>query len=85
MILSDDTIVGQKGEILPKKHLREHSGILPGDRILIEAKKGVITIRKIYSVNEALNLPTIAKGTAESIEKELEEEYIKQENVSSNE
>ncbi len=48
---------------LPKKALREVSGISPGDKVLIEARKGELLIKKVYSVEEAMNLPTIAEGT----------------------
>ena len=74
MSIDDVSMVGSKGEILPKKLIREYSGISPGDRILIEARKGMIFIRKILSVEEAMDLPIIAKGKPEEIEKEIEED-----------
>lgn len=73
--------MGTKGEILPKKQLRQLSGIHPGDRILIEARKGEIFIRKILSIKEVFELPEISSGTPEEIEKELEEEGRKQEGI----
>ncbi|MHA2365785.1 MAG: AbrB/MazE/SpoVT family DNA-binding domain-containing protein [Candidatus Hodarchaeales archaeon] len=81
MTVSDETIVGKKGEILPKKGLREVAKINPGDRVYMEAREGELLIRKIYSVEEALSLPIISKGTAEEIEKELEEEGSNQERM----
>ena len=66
--------VGKKGEILPKKPLREISGINPGDNVLIEAHPGQLIINKIYSVEELLEMPIISEGTAQSVEKEIEED-----------
>ncbi|TFF98577.1 MAG: AbrB/MazE/SpoVT family DNA-binding domain-containing protein [Promethearchaeota archaeon] len=71
MSTEDDTKVGKKGEILPKKPLRDISGIKPGDRVLIEAEPGKLVIKKIYSVEEALKMSKIAEGTPESVEKEI--------------
>lgn len=59
-----------------KKTLREISGIKPGDEILIEAHFGQI-IKKIYSINELLEMPIISEETAEEIEKQIEEESMK--------
>ncbi|KKN72218.1 hypothetical protein LCGC14_0412720 [marine sediment metagenome] len=81
MTIQDKTIVGKKGEILPKKKLREVSGIKPGDEVLIEAHQGELIIKKIYSVEEALTMPTIAIGTPETIERDIEEEREMQENL----
>ena len=82
MTTQDKTIVGKKGEILPKKSLREVSGIKPGDEVLLEAHEGQILIKKIYSVDELLEMPIIVEGTAEEIEKEIEEEAKKQQVLS---
>ncbi len=81
MTSQDKTIVGKKGEILPKKPLRDASGIKPGDEVLIEAHQGELIIKKIYSVEEALAMPTIATGTPESIERDIEEERKMQEKL----
>jgi bifunctional DNA-binding transcriptional regulator/antitoxin component of YhaV-PrlF toxin-antitoxin module len=81
MRIDENSRVGKKGEILPKKALREFSNINPGDKILIEAQPGRLIINKIYSVDELLDMPVISQGTAESIEKEIEEEVIKQEKL----
>ncbi|MGV9171655.1 MAG: AbrB/MazE/SpoVT family DNA-binding domain-containing protein [Promethearchaeia archaeon] len=85
MTIRDKTKVGKKGEILPKKPLRELSGIKPGDRVLIEAFKGELVVKKIYSINEALAMPTISKGTPESIEADIEEERKNQEKLTNEE
>jgi len=82
--MQETTKVGNKGEILPKKALREIAGIKPGDQVLIEARLGELLIRKIYSVEEALNLPGFSEGTAEEIEKEIEEEAKQQEKLTVN-
>ena len=79
--MQETTKVGNKGEILPKKALREIAGIKPGDHVSVEARPGELLIRKIYSVEEALNLPVISEGTVENIEKELEEEAKLQEKL----
>ncbi len=85
MGIQDKSFVGQKGEILPKKRLREFSGIKPGDEILIEALEGEIIIKKIYSIDEALSMPVIAKGTPESIETDISKERELQEKLTNDE
>ncbi|MFX1295226.1 MAG: hypothetical protein ACFFD2_10295 [Promethearchaeota archaeon] len=74
MLSNQKTKIGKKGEIFPKKGLRDIAGIKPGDKKFIQATEGEIIIKKIYSIDEALEMPLIAKRTPESIEKELEEE-----------
>ena len=70
--------VGSKGEILPKKKMREISNIKPGDEVMIEAMPGELRIRKVLTIEEALSLPIISKGTPNQIEKEIIEEIEKQ-------
>ena len=82
MTIHDKTKMGNRGEIIAKKSLREISGIKPGDNVLIEAVPGEIIIRKIYTVNELLEMPIIAEGTAESMEKDINNEQKKQEEMS---
>ncbi len=74
MTTKQETKIGKKGEILPKKGIRDAAGLKPGDKVLIQAFEGEIIVKKIYSIDEALDMPVIAKGTPESLEKELEEE-----------
>lgn len=81
MKTEDKTKVGKKGQILPKKDLREVSGIKPGDNVFIEAEPGKLVIKKVYSVEEALNMPIIAEGTAKSLEKEIKREEKFQEDL----
>jgi len=85
MTIQDKTVVGKKGEILPKKPLRDIAGIKPGDEVLIEAFKGELIIKKIYSIEEALKMPIIATGTPSSIEKEIEEQRKIQETFTNDE
>ncbi|KKN22059.1 hypothetical protein LCGC14_0918950 [marine sediment metagenome] len=85
MTIDDNSRVGKKGEILPKKALRELSGIKPGDNILIVAQPGQLIIKKIFSVEELLEMPIISQGTAESIEREIEEEVKIQEKLTNDE
>ncbi len=85
MIIQDKIKVGKKGEILPKKHLREVAGINPGDEVLVMAYPGELIIRKIYSVEELLAMPIIAKGTPENHEEDIEEELKLQENLTNEE
>ncbi len=85
MTAQDRTIVGKKGEILPKKPLREVSGINPGDEVIIEAHNGELIIKKIFSVEEALTMPTIATGTPETIEADIKEERELQEKLTNEE
>ena len=85
MTTQDKTIVGKKGEILPKKPLREISGIKPGDEVIIEAHQGELIIKKIFSVEEALAMPSISSGTTETIEAEIKEEREYQEKLTNEE
>lgn len=85
MIIEDKVKVGKKGEILPKKSLRELSGINPGDDVLIEAHPGELVIRKILSVEEAFSMPKIAKGTPESVKKDIQKELKRQEKLTNEE
>ena len=85
MTIDEESKVGKKGEILPKKPLREFSGINPGDKVLIEAQPGRLIINKIFSVEELLEMPIISQGTAASVEKDIEEEVKLQERLTNDE
>jgi bifunctional DNA-binding transcriptional regulator/antitoxin component of YhaV-PrlF toxin-antitoxin module len=85
MTIKDKVIVGKKGEILPKKPLRDAADIKPGDEVIIEAHKGELIIKKIYSVEEALAMPIIAMGTPEDIEKDIDKEREIQEKLTNEE
>ena len=77
--MQEELIVGKKGEILPKKPLREKAGIQPGDHVLVEALKNRLIITRVIPIDELMAMPRIAKGTPSSIEKELDEEGFLQE------
>ncbi|MHA1489885.1 MAG: hypothetical protein ACTSRI_09535 [Promethearchaeota archaeon] len=81
MTIEDKTKVGKKGEILPKKPLREISGINPGDNVLIEANPGELIIRKVYSIEELLEMPIISSGTAKSVKEDIRKEAEIQERL----
>lgn len=66
--------MGKKGEILPKRVLREIANIRPGDKIMIEASPGELRIRKILTVDEIFELEKISRDTPEDIDKQVEEE-----------
>ena len=85
MTIEEKVKVGKKGEILPKKPLREISGIRPGDNVLIEAQPGRLIINKIFTVEELLEMPIISQGTVESVEKDIEEEMKIQEKLTNEE
>ena len=85
MTIDKKVKVGKKGEILPKKPLREISGINSGDNVLIEAHPGQLIINKIYLVEELLEMPIISEGTAQSVEKEIEEEVKIQQKMTNDE
>ncbi len=81
MTLVDEAVIGKKGEILPKKNLRQISGLLPGDKVVIEAYPNKLIVRKLLSVDELFQLPKIATGTPEAIEADLHEENRLQEEM----
>jgi bifunctional DNA-binding transcriptional regulator/antitoxin component of YhaV-PrlF toxin-antitoxin module len=72
--MEEEIIVGKKGEILPKKSLREVASISPGDHVLVEAEPNQLVIKRILSVKELMNLPRIASQPAAAIEAELDAE-----------
>lgn len=57
MSIKDEVIIGKKGEILPKKQLRERAGFHPGDKVIIMAYPGELVIKKVYSIKELFDLP----------------------------
>ncbi len=74
MSLEHKAIVGAKGEILPRKKLREIAGINPGDQVMVIAKKNEFLIRKILTVDDAFNLPIIDSDTPENLKKQIKNE-----------
>ena len=74
MITEEVAQVGKKGEILPKKKLREAAGIFAGDRVLIKASTNEFVIKKVLTVEEALNLEQIDSATPLELKKQIKEE-----------
>ena len=70
---------------MPKKPLRDLSGIQPGDEVIIEANEGELIIKKIYSIDELLSMSKISTGTPESIEADIEKEREIQERLTNEE
>ena len=77
MLSNDVTIVGSKGEILPKKKLRNISGIFQGDQVIIRASANALLIKKILTVEEALKLPIIDSSNAKDLKIQIKEEINK--------
>lgn len=71
---TDTSKMGKKGEILPKRVLREIANIKPGDKIMIEASPGELRIRKILTVDEIFELEKISRDTPEDMDRQVEEE-----------
>jgi bifunctional DNA-binding transcriptional regulator/antitoxin component of YhaV-PrlF toxin-antitoxin module len=82
MVLSDESIIGKKGEILPKKPLRDISGLNPGDKVYIEALPGKLVVHKVYTVRELFNRPKIGTITPQDLDQELVRESDRQETKS---
>ena len=70
MTTQDKSIVGKKGEILPKKPLREISGIKAGDEILIEAHPGELIVKKILFKKEKYD-----RISLENLKREIIEDF----------
>jgi hypothetical protein len=58
------------------KYSEKHTKLMTSHDKSIVGKKGV---KKIYSVEDLLEMPIIAEGTVEEIEREIEEEGKQQE------
>jgi bifunctional DNA-binding transcriptional regulator/antitoxin component of YhaV-PrlF toxin-antitoxin module len=82
MVLIEGTIIGKKGEILPKKRIRKMAGLAPGDKVIIEGYPNKIVIRKVLSIDDVFALPEIARGTPREIEEQLHAEGELQEKSS---
>lgn len=64
MTVNTDTIIlkiGSKGEIFPPKEIREKLGFKPNQPILLYVHKDQLIVRKIYSMEELLNVPPKTK------------------------
>lgn len=81
MITDMDTIIlkiGSKGEIFPPKEIREKLGFEPNQPILLYVHEDQLIVRKIYSMEEILNVPPktkISYHAWKQFKKDLIEEY----------
>ena len=79
MFTVNTVIMGKRGEILPKKRIREELGFQPGDELSISVENGKMVIRKIPTVEDLFNKPRIASGTPqyfkELARKEMKEQF----------
>lgn len=53
--------IGSKGEIFPPKVIRERLGFEPNQPILLFVHQDQLIVRKIYSIEEILNVPPKTK------------------------
>lgn len=81
MSIIEETTVGKKGEILPRKIIRDKLNINPGDKLIIEATATEMIIKKVYTIEELLNMPIIAKGTPAEHKKQIRNEKQMQEKL----
>ncbi|GAB4331212.1 MAG: hypothetical protein Kow0069_38840 [Promethearchaeota archaeon] len=72
--ITEEAVVGKKGEILPKKRIRDLMNLRPGDRVLLEATGDRLVVRKVYSVRELLGMPAIEGGTPDEHKEIIREE-----------
>lgn len=82
MTIYEESTIGKKGEILPKKNIREIMNLKPGDNVILEANSTELVIKKIYSIDELLKLPRIGKGTPQEHKQIIRQEMETQENRS---
>ena len=59
--------VGLKGRLFPPKAIREKINLKPGTHVLYSAKKDVLTIEPIPTLEELLSMPTAAEVTIEEL------------------
>ena len=48
MSIFEETSVGKKGEILPKKNIRDKMNLHPGDRVIIKSPAGEARVRVAF-------------------------------------
>lgn len=66
--------VGSKGELFPPKNIRIELGLEPNTKIeYIVTSNGYLLVKKIHSIKELLQQPTIKKIRNEEIESTSEE------------
>lgn len=70
--------IGSKGEIFPPKIIREKLGFEPNQPILLFVHQDQLIVRKIYSMEEILNVPPktkISYHAWKQFKEELIEDY----------
>ena len=67
--------IGSKGEIFPPKVIRERLGFEPNQPILLFVHQDQLIIRKIYSIEEILNVPPKTKISYHAL-KQFKEDLI---------
>ena len=68
--------IGSKGEIFPPKIIREKLGFEPNQPILLFIHQDQLIVRKIYTMEEILNVPPKTKISYHAW-KQFKEELIK--------
>jgi len=70
--------IGSKGEIFPPKIIREKLGFEPNQPILLFVHQDQLIVRKIYTIEEILNVPPktkISYHAWKQFKEELIEDY----------
>jgi len=75
--LIEEGVVGSKGELFPPKKIRQEIGLTPGRRIKYEVKNGLLIVKPILDIIEALEEPPIATITLEK-DRELRKQISKE-------
>lgn len=79
--MTEEGVVGSKGELFPPKKIRQEIGLIPGRRIKYEVKDGLLIVKPILEILEALEEPPIATITLEEereLRKQISEEIAEQ-------
>ncbi len=73
-MISGEGKVGSKGELFPPKYIRVELGFQPNTKVeYIVTSNGYLLVKKIYSITELLQQPTIKKFSQQEIESTSEE------------
>ena len=75
---TETVIMGKKGEILPKKKMRELLGFSPGDELILTVINGEMRIKKIPTIDEIFALPKFSSGTPQELKEEIRGEIKRQ-------
>lgn len=80
MTVNTDTIIlkiGSKGEIFPPKIIREKLGFKPNQPIILFVHQDQLIVRKLYSIEEILNVPPKTKISYHAW-KQFKKDFIKE-------